>query len=346
MSWKSFALAAGLAAATLSSAFAADMDMPTKAPKSVLDLTWFIVNDNRLTYAYQFTATSPGAADRTAKQVFAFTHFDVWAYGTNFINLELLKSDSRDPASPCLPTVGVANNCAGAMEFYGLFRSTFGWNQIFNTKAFSVGPLSNISFIVGADGETENQFLAPNKKDVVAGLQFAFDLPYKGFFNVSPLYYQEWNHNAFLTPGFVPAGFTGLPDGNTHFHPTWAVEINYYMDLGFLPESLRYFAVSGRAGFYGPKGTGAYGNYTIPATNATKMEINSEPIRLTFDASKAFWGPKYTHFVDVWVAYRYWENKFGLDDGNPANGVCFFANGVNNKSCTEKSLYSGVSVKF
>ncbi|MBR1323752.1 hypothetical protein JQ585_33080, partial [Bradyrhizobium sp. U87765 SZCCT0109] len=89
-----------------------------------------------------------------------------------------------------------------------------------------------------------------------------------------------------------------------------------------------------------------YGNYTIPATNATKMEINSEPIRLTFDASKAFWGPKYTHFVDVWVAYRYWENKFGLDDGNPANGVCFFANGVNNKSCTEKSLYSGVSVKF
>ncbi|MFG3757118.1 hypothetical protein, partial [Klebsiella pneumoniae] len=109
--------------------------------------------------------------DRTAKQVFAFTHFDVWAYGTNFINLELLKSDSRDPASPCLPTVGVANNCAGAMEFYGLFRSTFGWNQLFNTKAFSVGPLSNISFIVGADGETENQFLAPNKKDVVAGLQ-------------------------------------------------------------------------------------------------------------------------------------------------------------------------------
>ncbi|MBR1322398.1 hypothetical protein JQ585_26215, partial [Bradyrhizobium sp. U87765 SZCCT0109] len=132
MSCKSIAIAASLTFMA-SSALAADVDMPTKAPKSVLDLPFFIVNDNRLTYAYQFTATSPGAADRTAKQVFAFTHFDVWAYGTNFINLELLKSDSRDPASPCLPTVGVANNCAGAMEFYGLFRSTFGWNQIFNT---------------------------------------------------------------------------------------------------------------------------------------------------------------------------------------------------------------------
>ncbi|MGO4714264.1 hypothetical protein AB4Z37_16465, partial [Bradyrhizobium sp. 2TAF24] len=108
MSFKSFTLAAGLAVATFGSALAADVALPVKAPKSVLDLPFFIVNDNRLTYAYQFTATAPGAADRTAKQVFAFTHFDVWAYGTNFINLELLKSDSRDPASPCLPTVGVA----------------------------------------------------------------------------------------------------------------------------------------------------------------------------------------------------------------------------------------------
>ena len=43
------------------------------------------------------------------------------------------------------------------------------------------------------------------------------------------------------------------------------------------------------------------------------MEFNSEPIRLTIDASKAMWGAKYSHFVDVWVAYRYWQNKFGLD---------------------------------
>ncbi|MBR1221640.1 hypothetical protein JQ557_26810 [Bradyrhizobium sp. U87765 SZCCT0131] len=327
-------------------AFAADIDAPTKAPKSVLDVPWFIVNDNRLTYAYAFTATEPGAASRTAKQVFAFTHFDVWAYGTNFVELEMLKSDSRDPASPCLGTVGVPNACAGTAEFYGLFRSTFGWNQIFDTKAFTIGPLSNISFVIGADTEVENQFLAPNKKDIVAGLQFAFDLPYKGYFNVSPVYYQEWNHNAFLMPGFMPAGFTGLPDGNTRFHPTWSVELNYYMDLGFLPESMQYFAVSGRASFRGSKGDGSYGGLTVPSSNNTRMEINSEPVRLTFDASKLLWGKKYSHFVDVWVAYLYWHNKFGLDDSNPAVGACFFANGVNNKSCTEKSLYSGISVKF
>ena len=59
--------------------------------------------------------------------------------------------------------------------------------------------LHNISFEVGADGETENQFLAPAKRDFVAGLQFAFDLPYKGYFDVAPLGLQGINHNSFLT---------------------------------------------------------------------------------------------------------------------------------------------------
>jgi hypothetical protein len=235
------------------------------------------------------------------------------------------------------------HGCAGATEFYGLIRSTFGWNQIFDTKAFSVGPLRNISFEVGADAETENQFLAPSKRSIVAGLQFAFDLPYKGYFNVAPLVYQEWNHNAFSAPPFS-APYPGVADGNTRFNPTWALELNYYMDLGFLPPNLQYFAVSGRAGFYGAKGTGAPAGALSPI-NDRKMEINSEPIRLTFDASKMIWGPKYSHFFETWVAYRYWENKFGLDDHNPANSVCF-TGGVNNHSCTEKSLYAGATVKF
>jgi hypothetical protein len=328
--------------APINLASAADLSaMPVKAPP-VVDVPFFFVNDNRVTYSYQFKGTDPGFPGTTAKQVYSFTHFDAWAYGTNFITLNLFKSDKNDPASPCL-----AQNlgCAGATEFYGLFRSTFGWNPIFNTKAFSVGPLRNISFEVGADGETENIFLAPAKRDIVAGLQFAFDLPYKGFFNVAPLYYQEWNHNSFVTPGFVPAGFTGIPDGTTRFHPTWALEVNYYMDLGFLPENLQYFSVSGRAGFYGPKGNGGYGAFTVPATLNTKTEINSEPIRLTFDASKLMWGPKYSHFLDMWVSYRYWQNKFGLDNSNPANGVCF-TNGVNNRSCAEKTVDAGITVKF
>jgi hypothetical protein len=345
---------AAFAAAPISSASAADLPVKAKA-KPIIDQPFFFVNDNLLTYAVQFNATDPGVTAHTVKQIYAYTHFDVWAYGTNFITLSLAKSDHADPAAPCGdPFNPNPGNCAGAAEFYGLIRSTFGWNQLFNTKMFSVGGvLNNISFEIGVDGEAENQYLAPQKKDVVAGLQFAFDLPYKGFLDIAPLYYQEWNHNAYLTPGLVGTGCvtvngfcTGIDDGNTRFNATWALELNYYMDLGFLPESINYFSVSGRAGFYGPKGAG--GSPTeVQNFNKTAIEINSEPIRLTFDASKAFYpgGAKYSHYLDVWVAYRFWENKFGLDDQNVNNTVCY-TNGVNNRSCTEKSLYAGVTAKF
>ena len=84
----------------------------------------------------------------------------------------------------------------------------------------------------------------------------------------------------------------------------------------------------------------------MPSTTA--IEFNSEPIRLTFDASKAIWGPKCSHFVDVWVAYRYWQNKFGLDHNAPSAACSATVGGVTRPSgaCTESSLYSGITVKF
>jgi hypothetical protein len=43
--------------------------------------------------------------------------------------------------------------------------------------------------------------------------------------------------------------------------------------------------------------------------------------------------------VDVWVAYRYWQNKFGLDH-NAMPGVCTIAaTGQSTNSCTESTVY-------
>lgn len=328
-----------LAALVSTQASAADMaPFPVKA-KPIADLPFFLLNDNRVTFAYQFDGADPGVTKKTAKQVYAFTHFDIWAYGTNFFTIGLEKADKASPANPCADPTRPITGCEGATEIYGLIRSTFGFNEIFNTKAFSYGPLRNVSLVVGADGSTENRFFSASKRDFVTGLQFAFDLPYKGFFNVNPLFYYEFaNRSTFTQCGFVAANPLSCNiDGNREFNPTWAVEMNYYMDLGFLPASMDYFAVSGRAGFYGPKGGE---NGQIAGTD-TKMEINAEPIRLTFDASKAIWGEKYTHNVDVWVAYRLWRNKFGLDEKNSAACTVLAAG-----SCREDSLYSGITVKF
>jgi hypothetical protein len=351
-------------------------DLPVKAVKPVKDLPFFFVIDDRITYSWMPNGTDPGAYSlkpgaqawngNTAKQVYSFTHFDAWQYGTNFFTISAFKSDHNDPASPCsgATTYSTENTnrfgggdsyCAGATEFYGLFRSTLGWNELFGTKQFSMGPLHNISFEWGADIEAENTVFGPAKRDFVGGLQFAFDLPYKGYINVAPLAYKEINRNAFTTCTALsgPGSIGCNPDGNVSFNWTWAVEINYYMDLGFLPENYQFFSISGRAGFYGPKGNdvgpGAPPGAPGITSTATKTELNSEPIRLTFDASKAFMGNKYSHFVDVWVAYRYWQNKFGLDH-NAELGVCnaVLPSGAiaSTHSCTEQTVYTGITVKF
>ena len=346
--------------------------MPAKVVKAkpIADVPFFFVIDDRVTFSYIFTASQPGqytinpngtvAANHETKQVYSFTHFDAWAYGTNFFTISLFKSSHNDPAGPCIGggTTFVAAgtflpaSCAGASEIYGLVRSTFGWNEIFNTHAFTMGPLHNISFVVGADANVDNRFIAVSKRDAVAGLQFAFDLPYKGFFNVNTLAYKEINHNAFqqcngLFAGNIP-GFNCLADGNTSYKTTWAVETNYYMDLGFLPENLQFFAISGRAAWYGKKGNDNEPCGLGCGGAPSAVEFNSEPIRLTLDASKAMWGSKYSHFVDVWVAYRYWQNKFGLDHNAPSAACSVTIGGVTRPSgaCTEESAYAGVTVKF
>src|SRR5712691_975830 len=195
MSYRHGAIAAAaLSLATLlPSGFASAADMTVKAAKAPPpDLPFFFVIDDRVTFSYIFSGTDPGVFSvrpdgtingKTEKQVYSFTHFDAWAYGTNFFTISMFKSGHNDPASPCIAPGLTANfgagDCAGATEIYGLFRSAFGFNEIFNTKAFTIGPLHNVSFEVGMDANTENNYLAPAKRDVVAGLQFAFDLPYK-----------------------------------------------------------------------------------------------------------------------------------------------------------------------
>ena len=201
----------------------------------------------------------------------------------------------------------------------------------------------------------DNTILGNSKRKVVGGLQFQFDLPYKGYFNVAPMVSWQFSaHSAFAQCGsgfsgaipFPAPGANCLIDGNRTFLPTWAFETNYYMDLGFLPESIRFFSISGRATLTGPMGPV---NSPLPVNPRAGVsflgtEFNTEPARLTLDASKAIWGPKYEHFVDVWVAYSYWQNKYGGIPG--VTNVCSVSLGVSNNACTQSTLYTGITVKF
>src|SRR3954471_23490996 len=168
-----FSLRRTLAAAALSLAtlvpagYAAAADLPVKAVKKVAPVPFFFVIDDRVSFSWMPKGTDPGMFSvnpngsingTTPKQVYSFTHFDAWAYGANFFTVSAFKSGHNDPASPCIsPGLSVdlrPADCAGATEIYGLFRSTLGFNELFGTKAFTMGALHNVSFEVGMDANT------------------------------------------------------------------------------------------------------------------------------------------------------------------------------------------------
>ena len=298
---------------------AAAADMPVKAPTPVKPPPFFIVNDNSVGYYYAPTATNPGAG-QTPKHVLFFTHFDVWGYGTNFFNVEWLKATNAKapllgtPAAPCdqngpLDPPG-SERCPGYTEIYGFVRSTFGWNQIFNTKAFAVGPLTNIEFAVGADLNTDNTTLGSAKRSIQGGLQFDFAAPYKGFLNVAAFAYKEWQHDGFAST--FPFEPIPNPSGNVDFDTTWAVEVNYAQPLGFLPASipLTYKAL---VVIHGPKGCGETCAPLGPGLIRTTEYLTQQTLNL--DVGKMAWDK--TNQLSVFVGYRFWKNKFGIKTTQP-----------------------------
>jgi hypothetical protein len=291
--------------------------LPPSAPATGPSL--FTVNENFLAFYYAPTATNPGAGE-TPRLVLSYTHFDVWKYGTNFLNIEWLQATNNrappfgTPAAPC-DQGGPENppgsqRCAAYTEIYGFFRSTLGWNQIFDTKTFSVGTLTNIEFAFGADVNTDNTTLGSAKRSIQAGLQFDFSAPYKGFLNVAGYVYQEWQNDGFAST--FPVQQNPNPSGKVEFDPTWAVEINYTQPLGFLPPSipLTYRAL---LVMHGPKGCGEPCAPTGPGLLRTTEYLTQQTLHL--DVGKMLWDqPKQ---YAVWVGYRWWMNKFGIDADQP-----------------------------
>jgi hypothetical protein len=262
----------------------------------------FAVNDNSFSYAYAFGATDPFVTDHTAKNITSFTHFDAWAYGTNLFNIDLLKSDIKDPSNPCGLNGFPATGCEGTTEIYGFFRSTLGFKELFGLRFGNF--LTNISFKAGADANSVNNANAAAKKDVVAGLQFNFALPYGITFAVSPLYYHEKNHGSFIISD----------TSKVDYFTTYRVETSLNVPIGPKGTPVSFtslFAVNG------PKGDCPAGE--CAATPApTKAEVYTQQ-KLSLDVGQVAYNRP--GLVSVWVAYVYWHDKFGIDHNlDPTGG--------------------------
>jgi hypothetical protein len=220
------------------------------------------------------------------------------------------------PSSPCdSPLYTGVSFCPGFAEIYALYRSTIGWNQLFGTKAFSVGPLTNIEFAWGADINVDNTTLGSNKRAIQGGLQFDFAAPYRGFFNIAIFAYHELQHNGYGQQGpfqgVVGIGFGNNPNLEVDFNTTWKVEYFWNQPLGFLPDWLpltfKAFGV-----ITGPKGAGQPG----VAPRVTEYHLWET---LSLDVGKMVLNKP--GMFSVWATYSWWKNKFGIADF-PVSGLC------------------------
>jgi len=292
-----FALVAGV-----SHANAADLGAATTPAAPA---PFFFVNDTQISIWYQsnakepgvFTAAKPNGVSIT-KGVVRITHFDAWQYGTNFVNIDFLKSNNNDPSTGS--AIGTGD---GALEVYGFYRGTLSMNAMLGTKALTVpGVIKDVSFAFGFDANTKNTLFGPQKRDVVLGATLSFDVP--GVLNVSALMYKEWNHCG-IGPGICVA--------NASFNTVPKIESNYMFPLTFTGLPLKF---SGFANLTWPKGKDPFQQAGLPCCKTTTEFFTQN--RLTLDLGKVI--ADKPNSVDLFVGWQFWNNKFGNNHKLAPNG--------------------------
>ncbi|MEY5099893.1 MAG: hypothetical protein RJA36_2612 [Pseudomonadota bacterium] len=238
-------------------------------------------SDTYLGYRYGTEFREPTNANHISKDIVQFTHASGYKLGSNFLNVDTLMSDSKDPANGA--------NSKGAQEIYITYR-----NQLSMGKAFDlptkVGPLSDVALTAGFDFNSKNTAFAPNKRALVFGPTLKFDVP--GFLDVGLWYYREQNHKGVGSPPNPNVTF----DGALMLSTSWGIPFQ----AGGAPMKFQGFL-----NYIGSKGLDYNNKSTAPETLMRTSVM--------LDVGQVVYGRKNS----VWagIGYEYWNNKFGNQPG-------------------------------
>lgn len=271
---KSAILGCALIAAGLSAAHAAD---------------W---SDTYIGYRYGTSFGEPFNNEDIAKNIFNLGHVSGYKYGTNFLNVDMLLSDSKDPASP--------GSSSGAQEIYVVYRHTLDLGKITgHPESFKFGPIRGVGLTAGFDANTKDDAGYNSKKRMlVAGPTVMLDVP--GFLNVSIL--QLWESNAPYNK------FSHTATDRYDYDPHPMLSLAWGIPIGSLPLSFE-----GYANFIASKGKNEFGGGTKPETNID--------MQVMYDASSLLGASKNT--ARIGLEYQYWRNKFGNDHTGAAGSGAF-----------------------
>jgi nucleoside-specific outer membrane channel protein Tsx len=239
-------------------------------------------SDTFIGYRYGTDYREPTISRDVTKSIVQFQHVDGYKYGSNFLNVDTLLSDSKDPA---------AGGGSGATEIYIVYRHTLSYSKVTGDQ-IKWGPINDIGLTTGFDLNAKNNAFAPRERKIFVGPTINFNVP--GFLSIGPQLYQEWNHEGITSPG-----------KDITFKTTYCIAAAWGIPFKLgLPVVFKGFA-----NYIGRKGKDGFGNETAP-------EFLMETA-LMFDVGSIF-GQKNTFYAGG--GYQYWHNKFGSDASKDPSG--------------------------
>lgn len=259
------------------------------SPLTALAADW---SDTSIGYRYGSQFAEPFNTQDISKNIINLTHASGYKYGSNFLNVDMLLSDKKDPSS--------ANSGDGAHEVYVVYRHTLDMGKVTGTP-FKLGPLRGWGLTAGFDLNTKTDAGYNSKKRMlVAGPTVMFDVP--GFLNASVMLLRESNAPYSTFSGVATPRYTY----KTHamLNLAWGIPFN----LGPVPLSFEGFF-----NYIAAKGKNEFGGPTAPETNFDAQ--------IMYDLSSAIGAGKNT--FKLGVEYQYWRNKFGNPHTGPAGDGAF-----------------------
>lgn len=241
--------------------------------------------DTFIGYRYGTEFTEPSNDNKINKHVLQFTHASGYSVGQNFLNLDILQSDSKDPAH---------SSSKGATEAYLTYRHQVHLGKLFDTS-LAFGPVKEVALTAGFDLNTKNTTFAPRKRMLVVGPTLKFDVP--GFLDIGLLYAKEWNHCG-LTPCALPGNSPDLT-----FDPYLVVAAAWGIPFQAGPVPMKF------QGFLNYNTEKGKDYFNVKTKSETLMRTS-----LMVDVGQMAWDKKNTLWVGI--GYEYWRNKFG-NHGKP-----------------------------
>ena len=239
-------------------------------------------SDTALSWRYGTNFAEPYVGTGIGKNIYALTHVSGYKYGTNFFNVDMLESDSKDPGN---------GTTSGAQEVYVVYRNYIDFGKV-SGKEIKFTGVRGVGLTVGFDYNSKNDAGYDSKKRMlVVGPTLQFDVP--GHAEASIVLLDESN----------------APQGDTcSCRYTYTVHPALMADWG-IPILGGALAYEGFLNYIASKGTNEFGGPT-----ASEINWDSE---VMWDAGAQMGMGKNTFRIGG--EYQYWKNKFGNPSDVPGS---------------------------